>query len=206
MLNGLYVLTDNRVYPHEQWPNQVERAILGGASLIQLREKKMPDEKLLLIALSIQEICKSYNIPLIINDRISLARKVKADGVHIGKSDTPLNEVRTYLGNNYIIGVSCYSNLISAMKLEALGADYAAFGSIFPSNTKKTAPRCALSTLKQATKLLDIPVCAIGGIDTKNVSHIIKNTVPLIAVSDSVFNANDPKSAANKIYQQVIIR
>ena len=205
MLHGLYILTSSQTHSHQYWPEFVEQSILGGASVIQLREKKLSDEDLLPYALSIQDICKTYNIPFIVNDRITLARQIKADGVHIGMYDNPLRRTREYLGNRYLIGVSCYKNLHSAILAQKMGADYVAFGSVFPSSTKKFAPRCPLSVIRKAKNILDIPICAIGGINLQNIHHIITARANLMATTHSVFDARDPKTAANKLYQQVIM-
>ena len=206
MLQGLYVLTDNRLHPHQEWPERVEQAILGGADVIQLRDKQSSDQQLMPVALTIKEICRDYAVTLIVNDRISLARKIQADGVHIGQQDQSLHNARGYLGNKYLIGVSCYKNLFQATRAQHLGADYVAFGSVFQSDTKQAAPRCSLSIISQASTLLKIPVCAIGGIEPTNVKHVVRAGATLVAATDSVFNARDPMSAANKMNQQVIMR
>lgn len=206
MLHGLYVLTDSRLHPYSEWPDRTEQAILGGANVIQLRDKHLSDLELLPYALFVREICSNYHVPFIVNDRIELAQQVRADGVHLGKYDNSLRATRDYLGSNYFIGVSCYNNLFNAVQAQKLGANYIAFGSIFSSSTKQNAPRCSLSVISCAKHLLDIPICAIGGITSNNVSHVINAGASLIAATHSVFNAHDPMTAANKLNQQVIMR
>ena len=205
MLKGLYVLTGDKLFPHQQWPERVEQIILAGANIIQLREKSLSEEKLLPLAQQLHEICKHYGALFIINDYVSLARKISADGVHIGQYDQSLRDARQYLGNQFIIGVSCYRHLYQAIKAQQLGADYVAFGSMFPSTTKANALRCPLSIITQAKRRLHVPVCAIGGISHKNVGHVLTSGADMIAISHAVFNANDPGIAANKINQQVIM-
>lgn len=205
MLQGLYILTDNQFIPHSQWPDRVEKIIIGGASVIQLRDKSLSDHELLIHAGKIQEICRYYGIPLIINDRVSLAKKVNADGVHVGKNDLSIRVARKYLGNKFIIGASCYRNLHSAVKAQNYGADYVAFGSIFPSTTKPQASRCSFATLCEAKKILQIPVCAIGGIRQNNIQSVIATGVDLVAVSHSIFNAKYPQQAATKMAQPYIM-
>lgn len=205
MLQGLYILTDSQFIPHSQWPNRIEEIILGGANVIQLRDKLLSDDELLTYASTIAEICRYYNIPLMINDRVSLAKKVNADGVHIGKSDQPIQAARKYLGNKYIIGVSCYRNLHTAVRAQNTGADYAAFGSIFTSLTKPHASRCSLSTLRTAKKILQIPVCAIGGIQQNNIQSVIATGVDMVAIGHAIFNARHPQQAATNMARAYIM-
>ena len=205
MLSGLYALTDSKYHAHDIWPDRVEKIIRAGASIIQLREKKIPDEKLLRHALVLKEICNHYDVLFIINDRIELAKKVNADGIHLGSTDLSLQQARQYLGNHFIIGASCYRRLYSALVAQKQGADYIAFGSVFPSRTKTNAKRCPLSVIYQATRCISIPVCAIGGINDKNAAYVVKAGADMLAVSDAIFNADDPAMMANKIHQQVIM-
>ncbi len=205
LLAGLYVLTDSRLHAHNQWPERIELAILGGAEVIQLRDKHLSDDELMPTAVSIKQICAEYGVTFIVNDRITLAKKIHADGVHIGKHDQSLREARQYLGNQYLIGVSCYKHLFSALRAQSLGADYVAFGSVFPSSTKIDAPRCPLSVISKAHSLLRIPICAIGGITANNSHHVLEAGAQLIAATHSVFNARDPMAAANKLSHQVIM-
>ena len=137
---------------------------------------------------------------------MSLAHKVNADGVHIGKHDQSLRDARNYLGNKYLIGTSCYKHLYSAVRAQSLGADYVAFGSVFSSTTKIKASRCPLSIITQAKRCLSIPICAIGGINHNNVKHVLNAGAELIATSHTVFNAREPYDAANNMQQQVIMQ
>ncbi len=206
LLEGLYVLTDSRIHAHSEWPARIELAILGGANVIQLRDKKLSDDALKPTALLIKQICADYAVTFIINDRITLAKQIQADGLHIGQHDQALREARTYLGNHFLIGVSCYKNLWSALQAQKSGANYVAFGSIFPSSTKQHAPRCPISVIYKARSLLNIPMCAIGGITPNNSRYALDAGAKLIAVTHSVFNAHDPMAAANKLTHQVIMR
>jgi len=205
MLHGLYVLTDSNHYSHREWPERIENIILAGAKIIQLREKTLSEDELLPYALTLREICHYHDALLIINDHVSLAHKINADGIHLGQHDLSLTNARKYLGNGYLIGVSCYRHLHTAMRAQTQGADYVAFGSVFPSTTKTGAPRCPLSVISQAKRCLSIPVCAIGGINQRNVKHVIKAGADLFATSHAVFNAHNPYNAANKIQRQVIM-
>lgn len=205
LLSGLYVLTDASIYAYASWPERIEKIILGGASIIQLRDKQLSDDELYPIACTIQEVCAYHHIPLILNDRVSLAKKLAIDGVHIGKHDGSLRHAREYLGNNMIIGASCYRSIPTAIQASKTGADYVAFGRMFPSHTKPNAPRCGLSILRQAKNISTIPICAIGGINSNNVQHIINAGAHMIAVTHAVFNALYPQQAANTISQKYIM-
>lgn len=205
MLAGLYVLTDARHFTHASWPDRVERILSGGASMLQLRDKQLTDEELLPIAQTIQEICRAYNAIFIINDRVSLSKKIRADGIHIGKDDQQIYAAREFLGNQYLIGASCYRNLYTATLAQHHGADYVAFGSVFTSSTKQFAPRCSLATIRNAKKLLAVPVCAIGGINDSNIRSALTAGADMIAVCHAVFNAQRPDLATNKLMQQVIL-
>ena len=205
MLHGLYVITDSQRFTHAQWPDRIENIIIGGASVIQLRDKTLNDDELFKHAAAIMEICRYYNIPLIMNDRVSLAKKIKADGIHIGKDDQGIRAARNYLGDKFVIGASCYRNLHSAIQAQRYGADYVAFGSIFPSPTKPRAPRCSLATLRKAKSTLHIPVCAIGGIQQKNIQSVMATGIELVAISHAIFNAKDPQQAATKMIQAYIM-
>ena len=205
MLSGLYVLTDDQIYAHASWPDRVESVLRGGTDILQLREKNLTDDALLPTAYAIQEICSYYNALFIINDRVQLGKKINADGIHIGKDDQQVHDAREYLGNQFLIGASCYRNINSALKAQRQGADYVAFGSIFSSITKKNAPRCPMSTLRNSKRILSIPVCAIGGIKDTNIKSVLSTGIDMIAVSDAVFNTSRPDLAANKLIQQVIM-
>ena len=206
MLQGLYVLTDSNLFPHREWPDRIEQCILGGANIIQLREKKLTDQELLPYAYIVQEICKHYDVTFIINDRFLLAHKINADGVHIGKSDQPFSTVRQYLGSEFFIGVSCYRNIYKALHLQSIGADYVAFGSVFKSPTKSNASLCPLSVVFKAGQTLSIPVCAIGGINADSIRAVSRTGADMYAATHAVFNAADPQAAANNLCQQAIMR
>lgn len=205
MLQGIYVITDNRYFSYSNWPDRVEDIILGGASVIQVRDKQLSDDDLFAHAAAIQEVCRFYNVLFIMNDRVSLAKKLNADGVHIGRDDQKIRMARQYLGNKFFIGASCYRNLFTAVQAQRQGADYVAFGSIFPSATKPSAPRCALATLREAKNILRLPVCAIGGINKNNIRSVFATGVEMVAISHAIFNAKNPQQAATKLIQPYIM-
>ncbi len=201
MLQGLYVLTSDTHYPHHTWVERIECIIQGGAQFIQLREKTLSDQALLPLAQDIQHLCHDYGATLIINDRVNLAKRIQADGVHIGQSDYSLRHARELLGNQKIIGVSCYRNIYRALIAQKQGADYVAFGRLFPSPTKPCAQPCPINVLHSACKQLKPSICAIGGITIDNVNQPLRAGAHLIASSHTVFNAQDPYKAANNFHQ-----
>jgi thiamine-phosphate pyrophosphorylase len=205
MFSGLYVLTDDSLFPHRQWPDRVEACIAGGAGLIQLRDKKLSDDALEKTAYEIREVCQAYQIPLIINDRLALAKKIHADGLHLGRSDISIRAARDYLGPQFILGASCYASLLLGLKAQQAGADYVAFGRIFRSNTKPQAVHCGLSQLTLARERLTVPICAIGGINQKNIALISRRKIDWAACVQHVFNAENPRQAATNTLQQGIL-
>ena len=205
MFNGLYVLTDDSLFPHRAWPDRVEACLAGGAGLIQLRDKRLSDDALEKTAYAIREVCQAYRVPFIINDRLALAKKVCADGVHLGRSDISIRAARDYLGAGFIIGASCYASLLLGLRAQQAGADYLAFGRVFRSNTKPQALHCSLSQLALARKRLTTPICAIGGINEKNIALISRRKINWAACVHHVFNAEDPTRAAANTLQQGIL-
>ena len=190
LLRGLYVITDEKLIPHNRFTETVEQALLGGASIIQYRDKSSDPVKRTQQAIALKALCDRYQAILIINDDIELALRIDADGVHLGKEDATLASTRQQLGNK-IIGASCYNQFDLAVSAEKNGADYIAFGSFFPSSTKPEAVRADSALLAMAKKKLKIPVCAIGGITLEQAPSLILSGADMIAVITDVLNSND---------------
>ncbi len=197
-LRGLYAITDERLTPPDSILLQVEQCLSGGAKVIQLRDKTTPNDKLLQTAKRLRRLCHRYGARLIINDRVELCLKAGADGVHVGKDDAECQAVRKALGKDAIIGVSCYNELERAISAAKHGADYVAFGSFFPSPTKPEAVRAPVSLIRRAKEILDIPVCAIGGITAENAQILVANGVDMVAVISDIWTAKDIKAQAEK--------
>lgn len=196
-LSGLYVITDEKLTPYEGGKifELVEKALKGGARLLQLRDKKNKDEELLPMALKLKELAHKYQALFIINDRVELAKKVSADGVHLGREDRDLREVvKEFSGK--IIGVSCYGDLERAKWAESLSASYVAFGSFFPSPTKPESALVPKELLLKAKEELKIPICAIGGITLERAEELIKLSVDLIAVISDIWLSKDIEERA----------
>jgi thiamine-phosphate pyrophosphorylase len=186
-LHGLYVITDQQLMPEHRFNSMAEAALSAGACLIQYRDKSRNADKRLKQARELRRLCNQYNALLIINDDIELTKNSNADGIHIGKDDASLKEVRKQLGAEYIIGVSCYNNSSLALRAIENGADYIAFGSFFGSQIKPDAPRADSRLITQIKTSHNTPVCCIGGIDRTNCNQLISQGADMLAVISDVF-------------------
>lgn len=198
-LHGLYAITDPQLSPGLVVIEHVRQALLGGARVIQYRDKTSPFAQQLTIARQLKALCDEHQAWFIINDSIELAKLSQAHGLHIGKDDADLVEAREALGADAIIGVSCYNDLNRAQQMQDLGASYVAFGRFFPSQTKPLAPQAELDTLIQAKQQLSIPIVAIGGINQTNAPGLVQAGADSLAVIQGVFAQNDIRQAAADI-------
>jgi len=200
-LSGLYVITDAKLIPRTRFAETIELALKGGARIIQYRDKTSDHNKRLQQACAVKHLCNRYQALCIINDDIELARAANADGLHIGRDDGSVSDLRQLLGKDKIIGVSCYNELALAQAAEQQGANYIAFGSFFPSPTKPDATKASLDLLLQARQHIDIPICAIGGITLNNAAPLIDAGADMLAVISEVFGHDDVFSASKKFQQ-----
>ena len=173
----------------------MEEAILGGATMVQLREKTLTDSQLLRSAQELKDITDRHGIPLIINDRPDIALKCGADGVHIGQGDGSVQEVRRMLGPDKIIGISAH-NPEEAAAAEASGADYLGIGAVFSTSTKKDTVSISSDELRRICSSVSIPTVAIGGITDGNIPLLRNTGIDGVAVVSAIFSAEDPRSAA----------
>ena len=164
----------------------------------QLRLKKISDTNLIKISKKLKKILKKNNVKFLINDKPLIAKKVNADGCHIGQKDIDLISARKILGGKKIIGVTCHNSKKLASIAIKQGANYVAFGSFFKSLTKKTAFKANLELLRWAKKKINMPIVAIGGIDNSNYNKIISNGANYIACSNYIWKSADPVSAIKK--------
>jgi thiamine-phosphate pyrophosphorylase len=192
---GLYAVTDSEL-SGTTLVQSVAQAIQGGAVMIQYRDKSTDAGQRLWQANDLQMLCQSLRVPLIINDDIELAVQCRAAGVHLGKDDAPIAQARAALGEQAIIGVSCYASLPQALAAQAAGADYVAFGSFYASPTKPDAQRADLELLRAARAELHIPIAAIGGITPDNGRALVDAGADLLAVVSGVFGATAINAAA----------
>ncbi len=199
-LKGLYVITDKKLISRDGFVATVEKAIKGGANIVQLREKDTPREEIRSIGTGLLKVTKKYGIPLIINDTPELAREIGADGVHLGENDQSIEHARSVLGEGSIIGVSCYGQLERGLNAERAGADYVAFGTPYYTPTKPDRKPTSFDILREAKRLIkSISVFAIGGINPQNARDVLETGVDGIAVITSVFGSSDPESAAKEL-------
>ncbi len=194
---GLYAITQPENRTINQVVKDVEAALRGGASVIQYRDKNPVDAKQL--AGQLLTICRTYHVPLLINDSIELALAVGADGVHLGRNDGEVAEARRLLGPNAIIGVSCYNDVEKALSVAQAGADYVAFGRFFPSGSKPLAAPAEIVSLQRAKQSIGVPIVAIGGILPENGGQLLAAGADLLAVIGGIFD-HEPESAA-RAYQ-----
>lgn len=202
----LYAVTDRYWLNGRTLEEVVEEAILGGVTMVQLREKNITKDELLRRAISIKKITDKYNIPLIINDNVEVAIACNADGVHLGQNDMSPIEARKLLGKNKIIGVSART-VEQAITAEKNGANYLGSGAVFGTNTKKDAEKISFDTLKSICQSVSIPVVAIGGINNINVSKLKGSGISGIAVVSLLFSSNNVRKVTQdlcKLLEEVI--
>lgn len=197
-LQGLYAITDNKLIAPLNLTFCVELVLKGGASMIQYRDKTDDAPRRELEAQALHDLCQRYTVPLIISDDVALAKKISAEGVHLGKYDATYHVARDLLGTAAIIGISCYDSLDRAHQAALLGADYVAFGSFFPSRTKPNAVRAVTTLLQEARKLVSIPIVAIGGITPENGILLLEAGADILAVISGLFGDPDPEGAAKR--------
>lgn len=204
----LYAVTDRSWLAERSLESAVREAILGGATFVQLREKKSCDEnfgeeKILEEARVIKNLCAQFKIPFVVNDDVFLAKKINADGAHIGQDDMPLERAREILGAEKIIGVSA-QNVGQAILAQKHGADYLGVGAIFQTQSKGDAAFVSLETLRAICEAVEIPVVAIGGINCENISHLEKSGIAGVSVISAIFAADDIRSAASALKEKVL--
>jgi len=196
-LKGLYAITPE-CHDTERLALEVERALEGGASLVQYRAKHADAALALEQGRRLRDLCRAFGAPLIVNDSLHLALEIAADGVHLGRGDGDVRAARAALPGR-LIGVSCYDDPALARRAAEDGADYVGIGSVFPSSTKPRAVRAALDRLSEARQAGAIPVAAIGGITAANAAVAISNGADMVAVISAVFGAPDVRAAARSI-------
>lgn len=194
-LHGLYAITPDGVHG----PDLVERtaaALRGGARLVQYRDKRADAERRLDEARQLRALCTAAGALLIINDDCELSAAAAADGVHLGRDDAPPGHARTVLGDDAIIGVSCYDSIERAAAAVSAGADYIAFGGFFPSPTKPDAVPAAPDLITRAKATYAVPVCAIGGITPQNGGQLVAAGADMLAVLSGLFSGTDVETSA----------
>jgi len=196
----IYLISPNRIKGSKFYRELNQVLKTNKVKYFQLRLKKISSSNLLKISRKIKKIVKKNNVKLLINDNPFIAKKVSADGCHIGQKDMDYNKSRKILGKNKIIGITCHNSKKLALKAKKGKANYIAFGSFFKSPTKKTTNKANLAILRWAKKKINMPTVAIGGINSSNYNKILSNRADYIACSNYIWNNKkiDPVSAINK--------
>lgn len=192
-LHGLYAVTDEAL--DEGLIAAAAEALAAGVRILQYRDKSDDSQRRKMEAIVLRALSRRHDALLIVNDDPALALAVDADGVHLGRDDADIAEARRLLGPRGIIGVSCYDSLELGRSAAAAGADYIAFGSVYPSPTKPDAVYAPLGLLTAAKRELGIPVCAIGGITPGNAGPVLAAGADMLAVISGIFSAPDIERA-----------
>lgn len=196
---SLYLVTDSSLTKTKSLEYIVEQAVLGGVTMVQLREKQASTKDFYNTAISLKKCLSSYNIPLIINDRIDIALACDADGIHIGQDDMPCDIARELIGPNKIIGLSVDS-IEDVIAANTMDIDYIGISPIFNTPTKvNTAPPFGLEGVKQAMQLTHHPAITIGGIQIHNAKEVMQTGVNGIAVVSAIICADQPRVAAKEL-------
>ena len=198
----LYAVTDRSWLNGETLYSQVEKALQGGATFIQLREKNLDQDHFMEEALELKKLCAAYHVPFVINDNVEIAAKMDADGVHVGQSDMEAGDVRAKLGPDKIIGVSAQT-VEQAILAEQRGADYLGVGAMYPTGTKKDATAVTPEALSAICQAVDIPVVAIGGINKDRLEPLKGTGVDGVAVVSAIFAAEDIEKATRELKEAV---
>lgn len=197
----LYFITDSTGISEEKLLNTVEQACLGGATIIQLREKEKATREYISLAEKVHSVTKKYNIPLIIDDRVDVALAANTEGVHVGQSDMPVAIARKLMGENKIVGATT-KTVEQAREAFEQGADYLGVGAIYPTTTKVKTVLTSVDTLKSIVKAVPINVNAIGGLNTENADILKGSGISGICVVSAIMKSENPKLAAEKLKEK----
>lgn len=194
----LYLVTDRQLMSCDSLTEAVEQAILGGCTMIQLREKELSSLEFYNQAVAVKQVTDKYHIPLIINDRIDIAMAVQATGVHIGQHDLPAAAVRKIIGENMLLGVSA-SSIAEAIQAQQDGADYLGVGAMFPTGTKTDADSVSMEELQKIRTAVSLPIVVIGGINKGNAGRFKPMGIDGLAVVSAIIAQSDIKAAAAEL-------
>ena len=197
---SLYLVTDRNIINknRKDFIQSVKEAILGGVTVVQLREKNISSKEFYEIAKKVKKLTDEYNVALIINDRLDIALSVDADGVHLGQEDLPIDVAKKLLGKDTIIGIST-ATLEESIEAEKKGADYIGVGAMFSTNTKEDIRKVDIKTLKDIKENISIPVVAIGGINHSNVERLKPSKIDGIAVVSAILSSDDIKKSSKEL-------
>lgn len=198
----LYLVTDRKWLDDRKLEDDIEKAIIGGVTMVQLKEKNLSNDEFIKIANKVKRVCQKHQIPFIINDNLEVALSVDSDGIHIGQNDLPASLVRKLIGSDKILGVSVH-NLDEARSAETDGANYLGVGAMFATNTKDDADNISFNKLNDICKNVKIPVVAIGGINCDNICQFKNINIAGVAVVSAIMKANDITAATKKLITEL---
>lgn len=193
--SSMYFITDSTNYSEEEFLYRVEQALMGGITLLQLREKDKSTREYMDLAEKVHTLTKKYNVPLIIDDRVDVALAIDAEGVHVGQSDMPVSMARKLMGYDKIVGATT-KTVPQALEAYEQGADYLGVGAIYPTATKVKTVLTSTETLGNICSAVPIPVNAIGGLNKDNIDVLKGIPIAGICVVSAIMKADDPKQAA----------
>jgi thiamine-phosphate pyrophosphorylase len=195
----IYAITDEKLLPPDKFLKKAEQAMLAGVRIIQFREKESSMPERIERGKQLVSLADYYKTKIVVNDDPVLAKKIGAHGVHLGKDDADIKMARFLLGENAIIGVSCYGDVELAIDFQNKGADYVAFGAFFSSPTKPDEPIVPIAILKEAAQKVDVPIVAIGGINHDNAKELVDNEADYLAVVSAIFSDNSVLERIQKL-------
>lgn len=196
----LYAVTDSMWTGEKTLMEQVEEALKGGITCVQLREKELDDDAFLEEAIEMKALCKKYNVPFFINDNVKVAIQCQADGIHVGQNDRNVKEVRKLVGNDMMIGVSAQT-VEQAIEAQKAGADYLGVGAMFHTTTKLDAKAVSYETLKSICESVEIPVVAIGGINKENIPKLAGTNVDGVALVSAIFGVKEIEKECRELLE-----
>ena len=195
----LYAVTDQSwLKENETLLDVVKEVLKNGATFLQIREKDLNEADFETEAKKLQDICREYHVPYVVNDNVEIAIKIGADGVHVGQSDIKGRDIRALIGSDKILGISA-GTVEEAIAAEQAGADYIGVGAVFGTSTKKNARNMSIDRLKEIVEAVNIPVVAIGGINASNISELAGSKVDGVAVVSAIFAAEHPGEATKDL-------
>ena len=197
----LYAITDRYWLNGRRLYDDVEKALRGGATMLQLREKELDEESFFKEAVELQELCRRYKVPFIVNDNVDIALRMGADGIHVGQHDMEAADVRRLIGPDKILGVSAQT-VEQAILAEKMGADYLGVGAVFPTGSKDDADDVSHETLEQICRSVSIPVVAIGGITVDNISKLSGRGLAGVSVISAIFAQPDIEAATRRLLEK----
>lgn len=194
----LYAVTDRAWTGKQTLYEQVEAALKGGVTCVQLREKELDETAFLQEAKELCALCRRYGVPFLVNDNVEIAIACGADGIHVGQEDLTAGEVRRRVGENMILGVSVHT-VEEACQAVRDGADYLGLGAVFPTSTKTDVEQMSNETLRAICDAVDVPIVAIGGINRGNILRLAGSGVDGVALVSAVFSAEDIEGACREL-------